>query len=123
MNESRLNSRSGYEDASNGCSLLLFPVKLCCSTGRLSVQSLSESGGNGDPCIRPERAWRGGGHGQYRPRKTRLSTEPSNIYCAGSIRSTCDPYKLRPGYQQQRDRKSTRLNSSHLVISYAVFCL
>src|SRR2546426_6797606 len=23
----------------------------------------------------------------------------------------------------QRDRKSTRLNSSHLVISYAVFCL
>src|SRR5256885_6141269 len=25
--------------------------------------------------------------------------------------------------QQQRDRKSTRLNSSHLVISYAVFCL
>src|SRR5256885_10034695 len=25
--------------------------------------------------------------------------------------------------QQIRDRKSTRLNSSHLVISYAVFCL
>src|SRR5256885_11082354 len=25
--------------------------------------------------------------------------------------------------QSQRDRKSTRLNSSHLVISYAVFCL
>src|SRR5256885_11814899 len=30
-----------------------------------------------------------------------------------------------PGVWQyrQRDRKSTRLNSSHLVISYAVFCL
>src|SRR5256885_4415632 len=26
-------------------------------------------------------------------------------------------------YPQRRDRKSTRLNSSHLVISYAVFCL
>src|SRR5256885_8469123 len=25
--------------------------------------------------------------------------------------------------EQGRDRKSTRLNSSHLVISYAVFCL
>src|SRR5256885_5610024 len=25
--------------------------------------------------------------------------------------------------RDQRDRKSTRLNSSHLVISYAVFCL
>src|SRR5256885_4161313 len=34
---------------------------------------------------------------------------------------------LRPGHGRhpvvQRDRKSTRLNSSHLVISYAVFCL
>src|SRR5256885_12001942 len=28
---------------------------------------------------------------------------------------------LKPG--MARDRKSTRLNSSHLVISYAVFCL
>src|SRR5256885_4042278 len=28
-----------------------------------------------------------------------------------------------PGSMNVRDRKSTRLNSSHLVISYAVFCL
>src|SRR5256885_3259926 len=27
------------------------------------------------------------------------------------------------GRSEQPDRKSTRLNSSHLVISYAVFCL
>src|SRR5256885_3670323 len=27
------------------------------------------------------------------------------------------------GWIVERDRKSTRLNSSHLVISYAVFCL
>src|SRR5688500_20407678 len=27
------------------------------------------------------------------------------------------------GNDRQTDRKSTRLNSSHLVISYAVFCL
>src|SRR5256885_5653184 len=27
------------------------------------------------------------------------------------------------GRRRGRDRKSTRLNSSHLVISYAVFCL
>src|SRR5256885_12580442 len=32
--------------------------------------------------------------------------------------------RLRPGEDRVRaDRKSTRLNSSHLVISYAVFCL
>src|SRR2546426_6187036 len=30
---------------------------------------------------------------------------------------------LRIGARQDADRKSTRLNSSHLVISYAVFCL
>src|SRR5437588_4633566 len=28
-----------------------------------------------------------------------------------------------PGGSRARDRKSTRLNSSHTVISYAVFCL
>src|SRR5256885_11423325 len=30
---------------------------------------------------------------------------------------------LQPLEPRLRDRKSTRLNSSHLVISYAVFCL
>src|SRR5690625_5878005 len=29
----------------------------------------------------------------------------------------------RTGYHHLRDRKSTRLNSSHVAISYAVFCL
>src|SRR5256885_6914405 len=39
------------------------------------------------------------------------------------------PARLRRGRhghrvrRKSRDRKSTRLNSSHLVISYAVFCL
>src|SRR5256885_7464442 len=31
--------------------------------------------------------------------------------------------KCAERYEQKIDRKSTRLNSSHLVISYAVFCL
>src|SRR3989454_9167437 len=33
------------------------------------------------------------------------------------------PCELLAALRTQRDRKSTRLNSSHLVISYAVFCL
>src|SRR5688500_20291704 len=33
------------------------------------------------------------------------------------------PRRGRPSRRAQADRKSTRLNSSHLVISYAVFCL
>src|SRR5688500_19610641 len=37
----------------------------------------------------------------------------------GSVRLPLVPF----GGGELRDRKSTRLNSSHLVISYAVFCL
>src|SRR5256885_6542403 len=33
------------------------------------------------------------------------------------------PDRIVARLHHQRDRKSTRLNSSHLVISYAVFCL
>src|SRR3989454_1944638 len=33
------------------------------------------------------------------------------------------PQSRARGPGNRRDRKSTRLNSSHLVISYAVFCL
>src|SRR5438034_8866372 len=32
-------------------------------------------------------------------------------------------YELSPFHDAAADRKSTRLNSSHTVISYAVFCL
>src|SRR5207249_5708266 len=32
-------------------------------------------------------------------------------------------YYLKPAEKQKIDRKSTRLNSSHVSISYAVFCL
>src|SRR5256885_3842080 len=34
-----------------------------------------------------------------------------------------DMLTVPTNYTKQADRKSTRLNSSHLVISYAVFCL
>src|SRR2546426_4674742 len=38
------------------------------------------------------------------------------------LQKALDFVKKYPGYKVS-DRKSTRLNSSHLVISYAVFCL
>src|SRR5256885_3157478 len=40
-----------------------------------------------------------------------------------SARSSESPTSRRRSTTRSRDRKSTRLNSSHLVISYAVFCL
>src|SRR5699024_11491002 len=43
-----------------------------------------------------------------------------------TIKSRCQIIDLKPLDQlafQHKDRKSTRLNSSHVSISYAVFCL
>src|SRR5256885_8542771 len=42
------------------------------------------------------------------------------------IETTVEPVDKRQDgrrFRHRQDRKSTRLNSSHLVISYAVFCL
>src|SRR5690606_39345498 len=44
---------------------------------------------------------------------TRSSSSPSSSACTSSSQSS----------SSCRDRKSTRLNSSHVKISYAVFCL
>src|SRR5256885_11863802 len=43
-------------------------------------------------------------------------------YFLSKLRSAELPYPAELS-QNKTDRKSTRLNSSHLVISYAVFCL
>src|SRR5438132_2334614 len=39
------------------------------------------------------------------------------------LMSSCTPEAVRVICHSETDRKSTRLNSSHTVISYAVFCL
>src|SRR5256885_9712859 len=44
-----------------------------------------------------------------------------SLPCAGELPGPADQAGRVGG--DLRDRKSTRLNSSHLVISYAVFCL
>src|SRR5258708_26707829 len=44
-----------------------------------------------------------------------------NVLCSsGGGFGGCSSHLLR---RRRRDRKSTRLNSSHQIISYAVFCL
>src|SRR5256885_11758760 len=46
------------------------------------------------------------------------------IEAAGTAPAVCGVHRRGAGTQKtETDRKSTRLNSSHLVISYAVFCL
>src|SRR2546426_5359212 len=50
--------------------------------------------------------------------RSHVSAEPQPRGLASAA-----PGGRRRGLPRPRDRKSTRLNSSHLVISYAVFCL
>src|SRR5688500_19653919 len=45
------------------------------------------------------------------------------LRCAGALQQRRADARETVGLDDRQDRKSTRLNSSHLVISYAVFCL
>src|SRR2546426_5707674 len=54
--------------------------------------------------------------------RSSVTVSQANVSGSGlSVGGLSLPLTLTPG--QKTDRKSTRLNSSHLVISYAVFCL
>src|SRR5437762_11238863 len=63
----------------------------------------------------------------------RVGSEPIFVTCGPCVEffvlsrqlCFCWPWSARaaPGASRLRDRKSTRLNSSHRCISYAVFCL
>src|SRR2546422_6046168 len=46
-----------------------------------------------------------------------------NQWSARRVRQECEPSFSPRRKKPERDRKSTRLNSSHGYISYAVFCL
>src|SRR5690242_21424656 len=55
---------------------------------------------------------------------TTLFRSQHGLTCSGSarVRDQCSHDRFFP-HHTNRDRKSTRLNSSHMSISYAVFCL
>src|SRR5438034_4660040 len=71
-------------------------------------------------------------HGQQGLARERVTGKPRQgpfTFCQffGGVESflvaaSCEQ-KFRPSLAIKLDRKSTRLNSSHTVISYAVFCL
>src|SRR2546426_6371534 len=52
-----------------------------------------------------------------------LAYDTTNFYTWTASTNSRNRLAQRGHNKQGRDRKSTRLNSSHLVISYAVFCL
>src|SRR5260364_204032 len=68
----------------------------------------------------PRLVGRGGRHEQGLSRSTR---DQFTTMVGCSVRDSCAPNSDGNCCWQGRDRKSTRLNSSHQIISYAVFCL
>src|SRR6266487_5500751 len=56
------------------------------------------------------------------PRKLRFDQELAGFGPVDHHAGAAQPLRIRRG-RQRLDRKSTRLNSSHPSISYAVFCL
>src|SRR5438034_3012788 len=65
----------------------------------------------------------------YLPLGPEVIPEPGGVSpldepAAGNLHGgVCEGGEFRVGSLAREDRKSTRLNSSHTVISYAVFCL
>src|SRR5256885_9615180 len=53
----------------------------------------------------------------------RVSNRPLPAVATIDLRAEFQSKSSRGAVSRSLDRKSTRLNSSHLVISYAVFCL
>src|SRR6267142_2911988 len=60
--------------------------------------------------------------GERYPRRLRLARGPELAACWEQGRRLRTPH-LDLAWRLSPDRKSTRLNSSHMSISYAVFCL
>src|SRR5205814_8761980 len=58
-----------------------------------------------------------------RRRRLRLRLEPEGVHRPQRRVAHLQRARGRHLREHERDRKSTRLNSSHLGISYAVFCL
>src|SRR5262245_65323692 len=58
-----------------------------------------------------------------RPLRRSPGTRASCVPCPQTPGTSADNSRARPRPPGVTDRKSTRLNSSHLGISYAVFCL
>src|SRR5256885_11513436 len=79
--------------------------------------------------IQPARPddWRSGVHRDLECGYVLAGSEdgvPRRVHSGATARGTADrSARLGAGGGLDRDRKSTRLNSSHLVISDAVFCL
>src|SRR2546430_8737737 len=57
------------------------------------------------------------------PYTTLFRSETDTLRAKAFVQNPAEPWPVTLNSSSWRDRKSTRLNSSHSQISYAVFCL
>ena len=62
-------------------------------------------------------------NGRERSKGTKIERKLQEQYLALELEKNMDKQTIMTNYLNTIDRKSTRLNSSHTMISYAVFCL
>src|ERR1039457_7327623 len=98
------------------------------AVGRLAVEAEAPVaiGGVGDPLAigRPDRRGiRNRSKGESGANPTRQIEHPDVVHPRVDLERDAISLRGDAGRLQIGERKSTRLNSSHLVISYAVFCL
>src|SRR5439155_20337261 len=60
---------------------------------------------------------------RHPPRQHAHGGRPPKRVAVHALEELVQPLAARPRRLHAQDRKSTRLNSSHVAISYAVFCL
>src|SRR6266516_5429648 len=98
-------------------------VSLVTSADRLSARR-----GEGMPPAAPDPRLTRAAPAATSPRRPRARAEAAGVAAEGipsprRVRGRIRCGRRAAGRRDRRDRKSTRLNSSHRTISYAVFCL
>src|SRR5690606_6357941 len=80
---------------------------------------------NFDRSARRQGAQISGERARHRVARALFGARDQSAYLRRAVkRNDAEPtFGQRPGLVEDEDRKSTRLNSSHVKISYAVFCL
>src|SRR5207302_4573986 len=98
-------------------SIFILPFSFSCSRGLLPLHSFPTRRSSDLPHLRTHPS------GSSRARRRHASDSPRGPLLDQGSRSAGPPRARLPGPVEVQDRKSTRLNSSHVKISYAVFCL
>src|SRR2546427_3612814 len=107
--------------ASEGCKRSTTTRTSCASRTRCSASGGSSRASTPSSCARTNPAARSCAAASTSGRCALVGN--GNVTRIGRGAACCAPTSTRPSTTSCTDRKSTRLNSSHSQISYAVFCL